>query len=127
MEDGVQKFIQEMYELGGFKSWGEYSREVGVLPSTISDWQTGKHAPSGGNLLRLIHAATDREPLALREAAERTSPLATVLARLQDIEDQAGRSREALGASLASIAVRLERIEAALGIPTEQDSEEFPP
>jgi hypothetical protein len=82
----VADFVRSLYELGGFTSWGEFARESGFLASTISDWQLGKNAPSGPNLVRLIQTATDRAPLAMREAAERTSPMARVHDRLQALE-----------------------------------------
>jgi hypothetical protein len=98
--ESVAAFVRELYELGGFNSWGEYAREAGFLASSMSDWSRGKNAPSGPTLVRLIHTATDRAPLALREAAERTSPLRQVHDRLQELEGSVAESvaltREAL-------------------------------
>jgi len=88
--EAVAEFVRSLYELGGFESWGEYARESGFLASQVSDYKRSKNAPSGPNLLRLIQAATDRAPLAMREAAERTSPLGRVLVRLEALEGRVG-------------------------------------
>lgn len=122
----VSEFVEALYDLGGFSSWGEFARESGFLASQVSDYKRGKNAPSGPNLLRLIFAATDRAPLAMREAAERASPLAQVHARLEGFAEQAERGRAALTESLASIDARLERIEERLGARGGQDSQAHP-
>lgn len=114
--ESVAEFVRALYDLGGFGSWGEYAREAGFLASSMSDWSRGKNAPSGPNLLRLIHAATDRAPLAMRQAAERTSPLDQIRDHLRALEEQAERGREALLESLASIDDRLVQIEERLGL-----------
>lgn len=87
--EAVAEFVHALYDLGGFTSWGEYARESGFLASTMSDWSRGKNAPSGPSLLRLIHAATDRAPLAMRKAAERTSPATQTRAHLESLEEKA--------------------------------------
>lgn len=122
----VAEFVEALYDLGGFSSWGEFARESGFLASQVSDYKRGKNSPSGPNLLRLIFAATDRAPLAMREAAERTSPVAQVHVRLEGFEEQAERGRAALTESLASIDDRLGRIEEQLDIQDGRDSQAHP-
>jgi hypothetical protein len=124
-DDGatVADFIEQLYRLGGFSSWGEFGREAGFPAATMSDWKRGENVPSGRSLLRLIQAATDRAPLAMREAAEATSPLAQIRSLLLSLEDEAERARAALVESLASIDARLSRIEAQLGVPAVRGSE----
>lgn len=97
----VAAYVRSLYELGGFASWGEFAREAGFLPSTISDWQRGENAPSGPNLVRLIQVATDRAPLAARIAAERTSPLSQIHSRLEALEGAVAESIALTRRSLA--------------------------
>jgi hypothetical protein len=119
----VAEFIEELYRLGEFSSWGEFGRAAGFPAATMSDWKRGENAPSGPNLLRLIQAATDRVPLAMQEAATTTSPMAQIRAHLVSLEDRAERARLALAESLASIDARLSRIEAQLHTPGARGSE----
>lgn len=119
----VADFVRSLYELGGFESWGEYAREAGFLASSMSDWSRGENAPSGPTLVRLIHTATDRAPLALREAAERTSPLNQVRDRLESALAEAEYGRSLVIAGLTSIDTRLSRIERSLGLPAPEAPE----
>lgn len=52
----VAAFVKQLYLKGGFESWGEFAREIEVLPSMMSDWQRGENAPSGYNLLQIGRA-----------------------------------------------------------------------
>lgn len=80
--DEVAVYLQVLYGLAGFKSWAEWARQAGLLASTLSDYQRGKNAPNGYNLLRLMQAAERRMIGSSREAALTTDPAITEAARL---------------------------------------------
>lgn len=73
-QDAVATFINELYRRGGFESWAEFAKEADVLPSSLSNWQTGNRSIRGHNLVKLIWAAERRSEDTLSKAAAATDP-----------------------------------------------------
>ena len=109
------EFIDSLYELGGFASWGEFARESGLLSSTVSDYHRGENAPSGPNLLRLIEAATTRSSLSMHEAAARQAPIAQILFHLESLEEKLDEALAGIGDVL--LLLREEPPESDVGAP----------
>lgn len=89
----VAEFVRALYEASGFGSWGEYARAIGKAPATISDWSRGENAPGGYNLLRLIHAATEKQANAFVKAKEQTRPVSPLEHRLVAVEERVEQTR----------------------------------
>lgn len=103
------------------KPWSQLdlALALSVSPSTIYRWEKGK-LPSMNELIRLAEVL-DKPTDYLTEPPERQAELVDLLESLEDIRvplqgllDGAIRTREAVAESLASIDVRLSRIEERL-------------
>lgn len=104
------------------KPWSQFDLAIaaGVSPSSIHRWETGKLPKAISDLLRLAEVL-DKPSDYLTEPPERQAELRDLRQELEEIrrplesiQDVAARSREAIAESLASIDVRLSRIEQLL-------------
>jgi hypothetical protein len=77
----VAAFVRELYARSGCATWDQFAKRAAVLPVQLSDWQRGRSAPSGYNLLKLIRAAG-----VLQEPAE-TEVLARVDGFISTLEN----------------------------------------
>lgn len=90
--DATAAFVKALYEASGYATWKELADAAGVSAPQVSDFQTGKVEPAGGNLLDLIEAAasrtgSDATTFAMRIARESfADQLAMMAARLQAVE-----------------------------------------
>lgn len=50
-------------------SQGEFARWIGVRQQTVSDWETGQHAPQGASRRLLSMLAEERAPYEARSGA----------------------------------------------------------
>src|SRR5262249_46303322 len=53
--DEVQAFVVSLLDMAGRRS-PAVARSARILPTELSKWKNGKHAPSGYNLLKLMRA-----------------------------------------------------------------------
>lgn len=112
------------------KPWSQFdlALALSVSPSTIYRWEKGK-LPSMSELIRLAEVL-DKPFSYFAEPPERQTELSDlrqgleeIRSRLEELRAEGERARGAALASLASIDVRLSRIEARLGLQDGQDSE----
>lgn len=80
-------FIDELYRLGGFATWAEFSRESGYPATNLSNVHLAKKGIDGPNLLGLIRAVARRTGAGVAEVALAAAPAAQedlegILARL---------------------------------------------
>ena len=68
-------FVDELYRLGGFATWAEFSRESGYPATNLSDVHLGKQGIDGPNLLGLVRAVARRTGAEVAEAAIAAVPL----------------------------------------------------
>ena len=96
------------------KPWSQFdlALALGVSPSSIYRWEKGR-LPSMNDLIHLAEVL-DKPLDYLTEPPERQAELADLRLLLEEASDQADRAREAVRESLASIDVRLSRIEELL-------------
>ena len=105
------------------KPWSQFdlALALGVSPSTVYRWEKGR-LPSMNELLRLAEVLEIPSDY-LTEPPERQLGLRDLHALLEGAREEAETGRGALIATLTSLDFRLSRIENALGIPADRDSE----
>jgi transcriptional regulator with XRE-family HTH domain len=106
------------------KEWSQFDLAIafGVGPSTIYRWEAGRLPSSANKLIRLAEIL-DKPSDYLTEPPERQAELGDLRGLLEEASAEAERGRNAVIASLESFDFRLSRIETALGIQDEPDSE----
>lgn len=91
----VALFIARLYEVGEYSTWTEFANEVGVAPSTMSDWKRagteGGNAPSGYYLLKMIRAVTLRRPEGIPRAVLDSWPHSVLREQLAEARERAAR------------------------------------
>lgn len=86
----VQRFVHDLYEQSGCRTWAEFARLVGVSEYSLSEWRSGRGMPNAPNLLRLFTKGRPTPepqewPAALQEELE---GLAAEVRRLADLLDR---------------------------------------
>lgn len=53
----VQRFVGQLYERSGARSWAAFARQAGVSDLSLNGWKQGREMPGAVNMLRLLAAA----------------------------------------------------------------------
>jgi len=105
----VARFVDWLYEQGGFATWAEFASAAGVHWASLSDWHTGKKMPDGWNLYRLIKAAGGHgveETRAIEHVAEEGS----IPRRLEELEERTTDGLAGLRVSIESLTSQLDKL-----------------
>ena len=93
----ITALIHALYDASGDPTWAAFARRAGVSEYSLSDWRSGRGAPSAINLLRLQRAAGSTQ-----------ASLPNLESRLEEVAALAEEGFARLEAGIARVETRLE-------------------